>query len=160
MQAHIPPPPGYFVQLENPDGLFLKKRMRMRRWLCCSCQVKENYQSRENEHLKCNSDGICYFDLNFFFMLIFLLDTFVDIEHQNNSKVVSPIKPEERKSSSLIEVPALSLEELKEKIDNFGSNALIGEGSYGRVYYANLNDGKTMDVKKLDVSTERNTLLS
>ncbi|PPD70492.1 hypothetical protein GOBAR_DD32627 [Gossypium barbadense] len=82
--AHIPPPSGYFVQLENPDG------------------------------------------------------------HQKNSKVVSPIKPEERKSSSLIEVPALSLEELKEKTDNFGSNALIGEGSYGRVYYANLNDGKTV----------------
>ncbi|TYH74068.1 hypothetical protein ES332_D05G372600v1 [Gossypium tomentosum] len=74
--------------------------------------------------------------------------------HQKNSKVVSPIKPEERKSSSLIEVPALSLEELKEKTDNFGSNALIGEGSYGRVYYANLNDGKTVAVKKLDVSTE------
>nr|KJB08236.1 hypothetical protein B456_001G073400 [Gossypium raimondii] len=72
--------------------------------------------------------------------------------HQKNSKVVSPIKPEERKSSSLIEVPAL-LEELKEKTDNFGSNALIGEGSYGRVYYANLNDGKTVAVKKLDVST-------
>ncbi|KAG4144518.1 hypothetical protein ERO13_D05G042200v2 [Gossypium hirsutum] len=137
MQAHIPPPSGYFVQLENPDGLFLKKRTRMRRWLCCSCQVKENYQSRENEHLKCNSDG-----------------------HQKNSKVVSPIKPEERKSSSLIEVPALSLEELKENTDNFGSNALIGEGSYGRVYYANLNDGKTVAVKKLDVSTEPNTLLS
>ncbi|PPS05845.1 hypothetical protein GOBAR_AA14802 [Gossypium barbadense] len=129
--AHIPPPPGYFVQLENPDGLFLKKRTRVRRWLCCSCQVEENYQSRENEHLKCTSDG-----------------------HQKNSKVVSPIKPEERKSSSLIEVPALSLEELKEKTDNFGSNALIGEGSYGRVYYANLNDGKTLAVKKLDVSAE------
>ncbi|XP_052483170.1 PTI1-like tyrosine-protein kinase 3 [Gossypium raimondii] len=109
----------------------------MHRWLCCSCQVEENYQSRENEHLKCNSDG-----------------------HQKNSKVVSPIKPEERKSSSLIEVPALSLEELKEKTDNFRSNALIGEGSYGRVYYANLNDGKTVAVKKLDVSTEPNTLLS
>lgn len=74
--------------------------------------------------------------------------------HQKTSKVVSPIKPEERKSSSLFEVPALSLEELKEKTDNFGSNALIGEGSYGRVYYANLNDGKTVAVKKLDVFAE------
>ncbi|TYG65045.1 hypothetical protein ES288_D06G153500v1 [Gossypium darwinii] len=137
MQAHIPPPPGYFVQLENLDGLFLKKRTRMRRWLCSSCQVEENYQSRENNHLKCNSDG-----------------------HQKNSNVVSPIKPEERKSSSLIEVPALSLEELKQNTDNFRSNALIGEGSYGKVYYANLNDGKTVAVKKLDVSTEPNTLLS
>jgi len=31
---------------------------------------------------------------------------------------------------------------------------LIGEGSYGRVYYATLNDGKAVAVKKLDVSTE------
>ncbi|KAL1119943.1 hypothetical protein V6Z11_D01G137600 [Gossypium hirsutum] len=74
--------------------------------------------------------------------------------HQKNSKVVSPIKPEERKSSSLIEVLELSLEELKEKTDNFGSNALIGKGSYGRVYYANLNDGKTVAVKKLDDAEE------
>ncbi|XP_039007406.1 PTI1-like tyrosine-protein kinase 3 [Hibiscus syriacus] len=53
-----------------------------------------------------------------------------------------------------IEVPALSLNELKEKIANFGSKALIGEGSYGRVYYAKLENGKVMDVKKLDVSSE------
>lgn len=51
-------------------------------------------------------------------------------------------------------MPALSLEELKEKTDNFGSKALIGEGSYGRVYYASLNDGKAVAVKKLDVSSE------
>ncbi|PPD99518.1 hypothetical protein GOBAR_DD03449 [Gossypium barbadense] len=58
--------------------------------------------------------------------------------HQKNSKVVSPIKPEERKSSSLIEVLELSLEELKEKTDNFGSNALIGKGllkSVGHNFY-------------------------
>ena len=51
-------------------------------------------------------------------------------------------------------VPALSLEELKEKTEDFGSKALIGEGSYGRVYFATLNNGKTVAVKKLDVSTE------
>ncbi|XP_028759825.1 PTI1-like tyrosine-protein kinase 3 isoform X3 [Neltuma alba] len=38
--------------------------------------------------------------------------------------------------------------------DNFGSKALIGEGSYGRVYYATLNNGKAVAVKKLDVSSE------
>lgn len=51
-------------------------------------------------------------------------------------------------------MPELSLEELKEKTDNFGSKALIGEGSYGRVYYATLNIGKAVAVKKLDVSSE------
>lgn len=53
-----------------------------------------------------------------------------------------------------IEVPALSLDELKDKTENFGSNALIGEGSYGRVYYANMENGKAMAIKKLDVSSE------
>jgi hypothetical protein len=53
-----------------------------------------------------------------------------------------------------IEVPALPLDELKEKTDNFGSKALIGEGSYGRVYLAVLNNGKQAAVKKLDVAAE------
>lgn len=48
----------------------------------------------------------------------------------------------------------MSLDELKEKTDNFGSKALIGEGSYGRVYYATLESGKAVAVKKLDVSSE------
>lgn len=66
----------------------------------------------------------------------------------------APPKPEAQKAPPPIEVPALSLDELKEKTDNFGSKALIGEGSYGRVYYATLNDGSAVAVKKLDVSTE------
>ncbi|OMO79616.1 hypothetical protein COLO4_24386 [Corchorus olitorius] len=106
----------------------------MRRWLCCSCQVEENYQPHENENLKSpknHNDG-----------------------YQRNSKVAPPAKPEVQKSAPPIEVPALSLEELKEKTDNFGSKALIGEGSYGRVYYANLNNGKAVAVKKLDASPE------
>ncbi|KAK9195360.1 hypothetical protein WN943_003481 [Citrus x changshan-huyou] len=40
------------------------------------------------------------------------------------------------------------------KDGQFGSKALIGEGSYGRVYYANLENGKAVAVKKLDVSSE------
>ncbi|GKA19530.1 PTI1-like tyrosine-protein kinase 3 [Tanacetum coccineum] len=51
------------------------------------------------------------------------------------------------------EVPAISLEEIKEKTNNFGSEALIGKGSYGQVYLAKLNNGKTVAVRKLDVST-------
>ncbi|EOA27418.1 hypothetical protein CARUB_v10023553mg [Capsella rubella] len=56
-----------------------------------------------------------------------------------------------------IEVPPLSLDEIKEKTDNFGSKSLIGEGSYGRVYYATLNDGKAVALKKLDVEPEAET---
>lgn len=52
-----------------------------------------------------------------------------------------------------IDIPVLSLDELIEKTDDFGSTALIGEGSYGRVYYAILDNGTKMAVKKLD-STE------
>ncbi|KAF8758151.1 hypothetical protein HU200_010668 [Digitaria exilis] len=53
-----------------------------------------------------------------------------------------------------IEVPALSFDELKEKTDDFGSKALVGEGSYGRVYYAVLENGKDSAVKKLDTSVD------
>lgn len=77
--------------------------------------------------------------------------------NQKGSKVSAPVKPEVQKAAPPIEVPALSLEELKEKTDNFGSKALIGEGSYGRVYYASLNNGKAVAVKKLDVSSEPET---
>lgn len=66
----------------------------------------------------------------------------------------APFKSEVQKAAPPIEVPPLSLEELKEKTDNFGSKSLIGEGSYGRVYYASLDDGKAVAVKKLDVASE------
>ncbi|KAL1295562.1 PTI1-like tyrosine-protein kinase 3 [Arachis duranensis] len=109
----------------------------MRRWLCCTCQVEESYPSHESEHLKSPRN---YGDGN-----------------QKGSKASAPVKSEPHKAPPPIEVPALSLEELKEKTENFGSKALIGEGSYGRVYYATLNDGKTVAVKKLDVSSEPET---
>ncbi|KVI08284.1 Protein kinase, ATP binding site-containing protein [Cynara cardunculus var. scolymus] len=105
----------------------------MRRWLCCTCQVEESVPSNDNEFVKNSTehgDG-----------------------HQKGSKG-SPIKSEVQKAVPPMEVPALSLEELKEKTDDFGSKALIGEGSYGRVYFATLNNGKNVAVKKLDVSTE------
>ncbi|KDO41318.1 hypothetical protein CISIN_1g0206412mg, partial [Citrus sinensis] len=51
--AHAPSP-GYFVRLDKgpEDDLYLKKRVKMRRWLCCTCQVEESYPSHENERLK------------------------------------------------------------------------------------------------------------
>ncbi|CAL1366050.1 unnamed protein product [Linum trigynum] len=109
----------------------------MRRWLCCTCQVEEAYPAHENELLrspKHHNDG-----------------------HPKGANASALVKPEVQKEAPPIQVPALSLDEMKEKTDNFGSKALIGEGSYGRVYYANLDDGKAVAVKKLDVSSEPET---
>ncbi|KAI9094809.1 hypothetical protein K1719_026615 [Acacia pycnantha] len=105
----------------------------MRRWLCCTRHVEDSYPPHESDRLKSP-----YGD-----------------DDQRDSRMSAPIKHDPPKSAPPpIEVPALSLEELKEKTDNFGSKALIGEGSYGRVYYATLNNGKAVAVKKLDVSSE------
>lgn len=106
----------------------------MRRWLCCSCQADESYRGNENEFMKTpknHTDGM-----------------------PKGSKISAGIKSEPQKAPLPIEVPALSLDELKEKTENFGSKALVGEGSYGRVYYAVLNGGKQTAIKKLDVSQE------
>ncbi|ERN11310.1 probable protein kinase At2g41970 [Amborella trichopoda] len=52
-----------------------------------------------------------------------------------------------------IETPALSLSELKQLTNNFGTKALIGEGSYGRVFYATLQTGQAAAIKQLDPSS-------
>ncbi|KAF8396036.1 hypothetical protein HHK36_017648 [Tetracentron sinense] len=54
-----------------------------------------------------------------------------------------------------IETPALSLNELNRLTSNFGAKALIGEGSYGRVFYATLSTGEAAAIKKLDASTSQ-----
>lgn len=90
-----------------------------------------------------------------FLYLFFVFISFImDIGNQKTQKASAPVKEDVQKTAPPIEVPALSLDELKEKTDNFGSKALIGEGSYGRVYYATLENGKAVAVKKLDVSQE------
>ncbi|KAG5514078.1 hypothetical protein RHGRI_035473 [Rhododendron griersonianum] len=53
-----------------------------------------------------------------------------------------------------IDVPAISVDEIKEVTDNFGTNSLIGEGSYGRVYYGVLTNGSHAAIKKLDSSKQ------
>ncbi len=50
-------------------------------------------------------------------------------------------------------VPLLTIEEIRDCTDNFGPKALIGEGSYGRVYYATLQD-RVAAIKKLDASAQ------
>lgn len=53
-----------------------------------------------------------------------------------------------------IDVPALSVDELRDVTDNFANNALIGEGSYGRVYRGILRNGQDVALKKLDSSKQ------
>jgi len=58
------------VRLERTQGggggegggeeLFQRKRDKMRRWLCCTCQVEESYPPYESERLRSprnNGDG-------------------------------------------------------------------------------------------------------
>ncbi|KAH1121965.1 hypothetical protein J1N35_005125 [Gossypium stocksii] len=52
-----------------------------------------------------------------------------------------------------IEIPAIPLDELNNMTDNFGTKSLIGEGSYGRVFYGTLSDGQPAAIKKLDTSS-------
>ncbi|KAJ0743106.1 putative protein kinase RLK-Pelle-RLCK-VIII family [Helianthus annuus] len=52
-----------------------------------------------------------------------------------------------------IEAPKLSLVDLKQMTGNFGSRALIGDGSYCQVYYGKLSDGQEAIIKMLDTSS-------
>ncbi|CAN6919947.1 unnamed protein product [Brassica oleracea] len=53
-----------------------------------------------------------------------------------------------------ISVPAIPADELKDITDNYGSKSLIGEGSYGRVFYGVLKTGNAAAIKKLDSSKQ------
>ncbi|KAL0724660.1 hypothetical protein Bca4012_039259 [Brassica carinata] len=102
----------------------------MRRWLCCACH-EEPHHTTENEHQR------------------------IPKHHNGHNKDPEvSVRPDALNVPPAIDVPALLLDELKEKTDNFGSKSLIGEGSYGRAYYATLNDGRAVAVKKLDNSDE------
>lgn len=54
-----------------------------------------------------------------------------------------------------IETPAMLLDELNRLTGNFGQKSLIGEGSYGRVFFAKLSDGQQAAIKKLDTSASQ-----
>ncbi|KAL6515882.1 cleavage polyadenylation factor subunit pti1 [Orobanche gracilis] len=53
-----------------------------------------------------------------------------------------------------IAVPSIPVDELKEVTSNFSTESLIGEGSYGRVYYGTLKNGRAAAIKKLDASKQ------
>ncbi|KAE9593909.1 hypothetical protein Lal_00036475 [Lupinus albus] len=52
-----------------------------------------------------------------------------------------------------IEIPSMPLDELNRLTGNFGNKAFIGEGSYGKVFYAKLSTGTDAAIKKLDTSS-------
>ncbi|KAL9264306.1 Pto-interacting protein 1-like protein [Drosera capensis] len=54
-----------------------------------------------------------------------------------------------------VAVPVITMDELKEVTNNFGTDALIGESSYGRVYYGMLRNERAAAFKKLDASKQR-----
>jgi hypothetical protein len=56
-----------------------------------------------------------------------------------------------------IDVPAIPFDELKKITNNFSDRALIGEGSYGRVYNATLSDGRAAVIKKLDTNASQDS---
>ncbi|KAL0459826.1 UNVERIFIED_CONTAM: Pto-interacting protein 1 [Sesamum latifolium] len=53
-----------------------------------------------------------------------------------------------------IAVPSIPVDELKEVTSNFSTDSLIGEGSYGRVYYGVLKNDRAAAIKKLDASKQ------
>ncbi|KAL8142887.1 hypothetical protein V2J09_015919 [Rumex salicifolius] len=55
------------------------------------------------------------------------------------------------------DVPSLPLDELNRLTGNFGQKALIGEGSYGRVYFAKLSNGCEAAIKKLDTGSSQDS---
>ncbi|KAF3587429.1 hypothetical protein F2Q69_00026001 [Brassica cretica] len=119
--------------LTHRDLYLQEETMRMCKWMCCTCQIQD---SHEEEHLK-SSHQHHHSDAN-----------------HKNPKPPALAKPEVRKEPLPIEVPALSLDEVKEKTDNFGSKSLIGEGSYGRValcvqYEAEFRPNMSIVVKAL-----------
>ncbi|CAH8362617.1 unnamed protein product [Eruca vesicaria subsp. sativa] len=68
-------------------------------------------------------------------------------------------RPEPFKNPPVIQmqpvaVPAIPADEFKDITDNYGSKSLIGEGSYGRVFYGVLKSGKAAAIKKLDSSKQ------
>ncbi|KAL0908364.1 hypothetical protein M5K25_022854 [Dendrobium thyrsiflorum] len=56
-----------------------------------------------------------------------------------------------------IEIPVIPLAELNKLTKNFGPKALIGEGSYGKVYQATLSTGQAVAIKKLDPAASQET---
>ncbi|KAI4302740.1 hypothetical protein MLD38_038451 [Melastoma candidum] len=130
------PPASYFYHMEerrSKDYLYFKKKVKIRsRWLCCTCQVEECFPEEDLNYRRNpqkNNRNVT----------------------QKGTKVAPVVRVEVLKTPPPIEAPVLPLDLLKERTGNFGRKAMIGEGSYGRVYYANLDGEKEVAIKKLDI---------
>ncbi|KAL9669142.1 hypothetical protein QQ045_006684 [Rhodiola kirilowii] len=137
------PAHGYFVEVgkANPTKQYpltrKKSVSRLQRWLCCSPNAEENAGNEREFFITLKNHAVGF---------------------QRGSKVPAPIKYEAPKSPPPpIDVPQLQADDLREMTDNFSASTLIGEGSYGRVYYATLDDGRAVALKKLDVSPQSDT---
>ncbi|KAF6165522.1 hypothetical protein GIB67_015845 [Kingdonia uniflora] len=92
-----------------------------------------------------------------------------DFDHENTIKILNDIFTAKKRSGRgergayarggdpqkvlPIETPALSLDDLNKATHNFGTKSLVGEGSYGRVFYATISTGQAAVLKKLDPSS-------
>ncbi|KAL8137169.1 hypothetical protein V2J09_003170 [Rumex salicifolius] len=75
---------------------------------------------------------------------------------RDRSRIPPEITPSKAQAAKVqpIAIPPISIDELKEITEDFGTSALIGEGSYGRVYYGVLKNGRAAAIKKLDASKQ------
>lgn len=85
--------------------------------------------------------------------------SYLKIFHYSGNHTAYPTKEDKPKDTQTVNfqppaVPAITVDELKEITENFGTKALIGEGSYGRVYYGTLRSGQAAALKKLDSSKQ------
>jgi hypothetical protein len=100
--------------------------------------------------LHSQKDGKCRKEHGKIGLLHRVLHPFLGI--QNGERASVRIPPQ------TIDSPLLSLDKLKVATHNFGQKSLIGEGSYGQVYYAEL-DGQAMAIKKLKGSITQDEVL-
>eukprot|EP00252_Welwitschia_mirabilis_P004105 TRINITY_DN142_c0_g1_i1.p1 TRINITY_DN142_c0_g1~~TRINITY_DN142_c0_g1_i1.p1 ORF type:complete len:366 (+),score=73.27 TRINITY_DN142_c0_g1_i1:251-1348(+) len=108
----------------------------MRRWLCCSSAPYDGPEQADNQNFNAIKNAAN--------------------RNQEDDKACEGAKVGNLLKVPPIEAPCLSIDELKEVTDNFSQKALVGEGSYGRVYYAVLN-GNAAAIKKLDASSQPDT---
>ncbi|KAK4731610.1 hypothetical protein R3W88_024598 [Solanum pinnatisectum] len=67
-----------------------------------------------------------------------------------------PIVPPKKVNTPKIDASQYSIADLQMAIDSFNVDSLIGEGSFGRVYRVQFDDGKVLEVKKINSSVLQN----
>nr|ABO31100.1 ovule receptor-like kinase 28 [Solanum chacoense] len=67
-----------------------------------------------------------------------------------------PIVPPKKVNTAKIDARQYSIADLQMATDSFNVDNLIGEGSFGRVYRAQFDDGKVLAVKKINSSALQN----